>query len=250
MRYRQVKRSQRLYLKPVKILDFQMYLDDLDSLKLGVNGIYEPQETLLIQELVKPDWTCIDIGANIGYFTLIMAKKCKHVYAFEPELNNFNLLKQNMALNKFGDVTIYREAVGDYTGTKPLYICDNNNGMHRLYKSKHCGTRVAYVYTVQLDDYKFPKVDFIKMDVEGAEHGALTGMVELLIKDKPTILMEFHPPSIKEYGVNPLDVYRFIYKLGYEIYLIPNVTDIISYEQLLESTNNINGGQNVLCIPK
>jgi len=240
-------------LKPVKILDFQMYLDDLDSLKLGVNGIYEPQETLLIQELVKPDWTCIDIGANIGYFTLIMAKQCKYVYAFEPELNNFNLLKMNIELNKFGDVTIYREAVGDYTGTKPLYICDTNNGMHRLYKSKHCGTRVAYVYTVRLDDYKlvdWPKIDFIKIDVEGAEYGVLTGMVELLIKDKPTILMEFHPPSIKEYGVNPLDVYRFIYKLGYEIYLIPNIADIISYEQLLESTNNINGGQNVLCIPK
>jgi len=213
------------------------------------NEFYEPEETALIKQLVKPDWICMDIGANIGYFTILMAKQCKFVYAFEPELSNVKLWLDNIGLNDLiPKTTIYSEAVGDKNGTMPLYLCPTNNGMHRLYKSKWCSDKTdTYVYTTQLDDYKFSKIDFIKMDIEGAEYGALNGMVELLIKDHPTIMMEFHPMSIKEYGINPEKVHEFITRLGYNISVIPQIDWNLTYEQLITKTNDESGGKNILC---
>lgn len=62
-----------------------MYIDDKDSMQLTQYGIYGPEQTELIKRLLRSDYTCLDVGANIGYFTLIMAKQAKRVYAFEPE---------------------------------------------------------------------------------------------------------------------------------------------------------------------
>jgi methyltransferase, FkbM family len=234
-------------MNKIKIEGFEMYLRGVkDLFGYHLNRYYEPEETALIKQLVKPDWVCMDIGANIGYFTILMARQCKHVYAFEPEPSNFEMLKQNVALSDI-DVTIYREAVGNKNGTMPLYLSDSNNGMHRLYKSKWCNERTdTYVYCTQLDEYKFSKINLIKMDIEGAEYGALIGMVELLIKDHPIIIMEFHPMSIIEYGVDPEKVYEFLNKLGYRISLIPN-NEPLTYTELYMLTNDESGGRNILC---
>jgi ABC-type sulfate transport system substrate-binding protein len=93
---------QRQHLKPPKskngmyeILGNWMYLDDKDSLGLSKYGIYEEGETRFIQKSLKPSFTVVDIGANIGYYTLIMAGLAKHVYAFEPEPKNFEMLEKN-----------------------------------------------------------------------------------------------------------------------------------------------------------
>ena len=236
-------------MKKIQIEGFEMYVREKDW-GFWQNEFYEPEETELIKQLIKPDFICMDIGANIRYFTLLMAKFSLfgHVYAFEPEPSNFEMLKQNIALNKFGDITVYKEAVGDKNGTMPLYLCPTNNGMHRLYKSKWCSDKTdTYVYTNQLDDYKFPKIDFIKMDIEGAEFGALQGMIELLIRDRPILMIEFHPMSIKEYGANPEKVYQFLYMMGYRMRLIPNM-EYINYEQLYQKTNDESGGKNILCV--
>ena len=226
-----------------------MYVrDDKDLFGYSISGRYEQDETNVIKNLVKPSWVCMDIGANIGYFTILLAQRCKHVYAFEPEPGNFEMLKLNLQLNKFGDVTIYREAVGNKNGTMPLYISDENHGMHRLYKSKWCRDITdTYVYVTELDNYKFPKIDFIKMDIEGAEFGALNGMVELLIRDHPIIIMEYHPMAIKEYGADPRKVYEFMHKLNYKMSLIPNIQEPVFYEDLAVLTSDPTGGRNILC---
>ena len=85
------------------------------------------------------------------------------------------------------------------------------------------------------------------MDIEGAEYGALKGMIELLKRYKPLIIMEFHPLSIIEYGVDPRKVYDFIKKLGYTIRLIPNITQPLTYEELYVLTSDPSGGRNILC---
>src|SRR5688500_12606743 len=82
-----------------RILGKWMYVDDKDSLNLTKNGFYKYQETKLIKKLAKKH-TVLDIGANIGYFTLLMAKQAKQVYAFEPEPRNFHILQKNIKLNK------------------------------------------------------------------------------------------------------------------------------------------------------
>jgi len=230
----------------------KMYIDKDDSLALFSNGIYEAYETFLIKALLKPTDIALDIGAHIGYFTLLMAQKCKWVYAFEPEPNNFKLLKSNVKLNKLENIVCYNIAVTESTGLTKLHLCESNSGMHRIYKPKWI-SKTTMVRTIKIDDaltlHGGLKVDFIKMDIEGSEFGALKGMEQLLKTNHVIMMMEFHPPTIEEYGANPREVYDFIKGLGYDIRLLPKPSIPISFEDLDRETR-INSGRNVLCLEK
>jgi FkbM family methyltransferase len=224
-----------------------MYLDAQDSLKLGEYGYYEPEETALIKQLLKPTDTVLDIGAHIGYFTLLMAKQCKWVDAFEPEESNFRLLFRNLSINKTSNVMPHKAAITDEDGYTNLYLCGINSGMHRVYHSNECND-VLRIATTKIDGI-VSKVDFIKMDIEGSELGALKGMKNLLTNSKPTILMEYCPQYIREYGADPRDVYYFLKDLGYSIRLLPDKDTSISYLELLAQTDSEPTGRNILCLP-
>lgn len=226
-----------------KIQGKWMYLDDKDSLELTKKGIYDRQQTQLIKKLVKKKHTVLDIGANIGYFTLIMAKHAKRVYAFEPEPRNFQILKKNVELNNLSNVKLYNLAVAETNGNGILHLCENNRGMHRIYPSNWCKEGTTDIQTVRIDDI-IQEADFIKMDIEGAELGALKGMTKLLQTCNITLSMEFYPPSIEEYGAKSKDLYDFITNLGYHI-KIP-LRDSMSFEEL-EKIAIEKVGLNILC---
>jgi FkbM family methyltransferase len=228
-----------------RILGKWMYLDDLDSSRLTRFGIYQPEETKLIKKLVKKKHIVLDIGANIGYFTLIMAKQAKQVHAFEPETRNFEILKKNVELNHLSNVKLHKVAVAETRAKTTLHLCDIGRGMHRIYPSQWCKEGITEVETVSIDDI-IEDADFIKMDIEGAELGALKGMIKLLKKRNTTMIMEFHPPSIEEYGAKPRDIYNFMTSLGYDIKV--SVRDSLSFEEL-EKLAIENPGTNILCTP-
>jgi FkbM family methyltransferase len=234
-------------------IDGKLYLrDETDLWGFIQNNEYEPEETKLIKSLVKSNDVCLDIGANIGYFTVLMAKQCKAVCAIEPERSNFELLIKNTDVNNLRNVWRYNYALVEYpqAGGNRLYLCLKSHGMHRVYPSKHCDSDTI-CHGVRYDDLEFTNIiNFIKMDIEGAELGALHGMKQMLQRDMPTMVMEFHPPSIIEYGANPKDIYDFLTELKYDIRLVPNIDETISYQDLYDKTNNESGGQNILCQKK
>jgi FkbM family methyltransferase len=211
----------------------------------------EPNETKLVQSIVKKDWVCLDIGANIGYYTVLMAKLGAFVYAFEPEILNYTkLLANTNDLTK--NVSTRNVIVSDKEDENAkLYLCNLDvngaDGMHRTYPSKWCAKTPISVKSISIDDYlEFERVDFIKMDIEGAELGALKGMEKTLRKTNPAMLIEFHPPSIEEYGAKPEDEYNFLVNLGYKITLVPDIP-INSYQQLDKLTRDESGGKNIFC---
>lgn len=212
-----------------KILGKWMYIDDKDSLRLAKFGIYNYEETKLIKKLVKRKHVVLDIGANIGYFTLLMAKQAKLVHAFEPEVRNFHLLKKNIELNRISNVKLHNVAVAENNGKTTLHLCETNRGMHRIYPSRWCTEGSKEVKTVRIDDM-IQEADFIKMDIEGAELGALKGMTKLLKKCDITLFMEFHPPSIIEYGSKPKDIYDLLTSLGYNFNL--PLIESLPFEQI------------------
>ncbi len=220
-----------------------MYVDDKDSLNLTKYGIYEPVETTMIKKLIKPNYVVLDIGANIGYFTLMMAKQSKQLYAFEPEPRNYQTLQKNIEFNHLENVHLYNYAIAEVSGITTLHLCDTNRGMHRIYESQFCKEGTVNVETIAIDDL-IEYADFIKIDIEGAELGALKGMKRLLKKHHPILLMEFHPPSIIEYGVQPRDVFDFVVEMGYLVE-IPNVGPV-TFEQL-EKLSIEKAGTNILC---
>src|SRR6185369_10140974 len=158
-------------LKPssVVIQGQRMWLDDKDSLELATREIYEPMETRLFKREIKPGQTVLDIGANIGYYTLIAAKlvgPTGKVYAFEPDPANFRLLKKNVEGNGHTNVVLVDCAVSDKDQKVRLYLNPSNKGDHRIYDSKDGRSSIA-ARTIRLDEFFIKmdkKVHFIKMD--------------------------------------------------------------------------------------
>src|SRR5262249_42101912 len=115
-----------------------MYLDARDSLDLSLNHVYEPFETELVQSLVHENDTVVDVGANIGYYTLIFARLVGprgRVFAFEPDPGNFALLKKNVEANRYKNVVLVNAALSDEPATLKLYLSEENRGDHRIYPS-------------------------------------------------------------------------------------------------------------------
>jgi len=115
-----------------------MYLDENDSLKLSIVGVFEPRETELVKREVKKGDTVLDIGANIGYYTLIFARlvgDTGKVYAFEPEPRNFEILKKNVETNGYKNVVLVNGAVSDSDTPLRLFISDTNMGDHKIFET-------------------------------------------------------------------------------------------------------------------
>jgi FkbM family methyltransferase len=213
------------FLKPksVMVQGHRMWLDDRDTLELATREIYEPFETALFKKELKAGQTVLDIGANIGYYTLIAAKLVGpggKVYAFEPDPDNFALLKRNVAANGYANVVLVNRAVSDKNQTARLFINKTNKGDHRLYDSKD-GRPSIPVQTIRLDDF-FEKLDkkihFIKMDIQGSEARALNGMKGLIRKNRAlSLVTEFSPGSLKLNGQNPRKYLETLRNLGFKL---------------------------------
>ena len=193
-----------------KVQGHKMYLDEDDSLRLSIFGVYEPSQTELIKQEVKEGDIVLDIGANIGYYTLIFAKMVGpsgKVYAFEPDPKNFLLLKKNVKINNYDNVVLINKAISDKAEKIKLYFSNNNKASHTIYGSEK-DTNFVAIDSIKLDDYfkmNEQDISFVKIDVEGAEYKVLQGMKKLLEKSKNNfkIITEFCPAWLKRGGIDP-----------------------------------------------
>lgn len=204
----------------------KMFLDSKDSLSLSIKGIYEPFETEFVKKEIKKGDVVLDIGANIGYYTLIFAKLVGEegkVFAFEPDPYNFALLKKNVETNDYKNVVLVQKAVSNKTGRIKLFLCEDNKGDNRIYNS-HDGRQSIEIEAIRLDDYfenYNGKIDFIKMDIQGAEGGAIQGMSNLLEENKNVkIISEFWPIGLKRFGIEPKEHLNLLLKYGFKLYEI------------------------------
>ncbi len=170
--------------KPIKINDsFYMFTDSYDTLDLLANRTYEPQQTKFFNENAKKgdDAIALDIGANIGYFSLLFAEKCKKVYSFEPEAANYKLLSRNIKLNGFEDkIVAERMALSDKKANLQLELQPYNKGAHHVTDQK-TGKNIQEIKAVSLNEYfkGKRKPDYIKMDVEGYENMVIKGGMDV-----------------------------------------------------------------------
>jgi FkbM family methyltransferase len=216
------------------VFGHRMYLDKLDSLRLSLHKGYEAGETRLTMDMVKPNHVVLDLGANIGYYTLIFSKLVGpggRVYAFEPDPTNFELLGRNVRTNKYENATLVQKAVSDTTGSVKLYLSELSSGDHRIYDS-HDGRSASEVEVIRLDDYfqdvSF-KADFIKMDIQGAEHKALGGMMRLIERSGPvTVLTEFWPFGLTQAGSDPRAFLDLFKSLGFRIQHVEMRSDMLT----------------------
>lgn len=182
----------------------KMKLDKNDVMQMSLFD-YEPIETDIVKSNVKENDIVVDIGANIGYYTLLMGKLGANVSSYEPEPQNFELLQSNVILNNFSsNVNLYNKAVSNFNGTSKLILSEHSTGQHKL-DSNRFGKRSIDVEVIKLD---LEKIDFAKIDVEGTELHVLEGMKKLPNK----MLIEFNSINLKESGKNHDDFFHFIEK--------------------------------------
>jgi len=189
-------------------------------------GVYEKFETELIRKKLGPGMTVIDIGANIGYYTAIAAQAvgpAGRVIAFEPDPENFAYLEKTVVLNKLTNVTCYQVAIADSVGAGHLFLSpENNKGDQRIYASPEKRESIGIQLTTLdafIQGHDVPRVDFIKMDIQGAEGLALAGMKKT-IGDNGHLMMftEFWPMGIERTGQSPLAFLNILKELGMNIF--------------------------------
>jgi FkbM family methyltransferase len=179
--------------------------------------LHEPATTELVVKEVKPGQTVVDIGANVGYFSLLFARAVGQdgiVHAFEPNPRLARILRYNLSLNGYRNVVVNQKAVSDRNGSARFYV--PKQGHERSSLEPRHSSQIIDVATTKLDDYFEPKedrVDWIKLDVEGHETKALKGMRAILRSNKGIrLIVEFIPerPGFDEEAYfNELDSFSY-----------------------------------------
>jgi FkbM family methyltransferase len=190
-----------------------------------------------LAEHIRPGMTVIDVGANIGYYTLVFADlvgPSGRVIAFEPDPDLFNAAVENVRLNgKAGTVQLHNCALGAQPAELYLQRGQVNSGDNRLHRSDPGTARSVAVRVLRLDDVlSSEKVDWIKVDVQGWECDVFEGMDQTLVRNLKTlqICFEFWPHGIRQAGRDPREVLTILRKSGYSIYRRESSTQLTDAE--------------------
>lgn len=168
-------------------------VDKMIVKEIFVDNYYIPQGF----EIQKGD-TVVDIGAHIGTFSVFASGFASKIYSFEPLDENFQLLKENIAINNIGDIAVpFNSAVSDKTGKREFFICSNNSAGHSFYFSESfCKNKKIIVPTVSLEDFvasnNISVINFLKIDCEGAEYDILLKCPTRVLNIVQKISMECH----------------------------------------------------------
>lgn len=217
----------------------ELALSEFVDRTIYCTGEWEPWETKIIVDTLKPGGHFVDVGANIGYFTLLAASivgKQGKIFSFECNPDTVEVLKRNIALNGFATIMLTEAAVGEAPGTASIasreignrggdFVRFSEDGTNRFDggddaaaadNQRHIQVPVLRVDTV-LDDIQ---IDMIKVDIEGAEAKALRGMTGLFSAPRslPDIIFEITPDYIRAAGDDPKAMLDMLKGHGYTIY--------------------------------
>jgi FkbM family methyltransferase len=197
-------------------------LDRLVFLGLHRVGLMGKEEARLLKKLIGPGMQILDVGANIGLYTLLLAGLAGpsgRVFAFEPEPNLFSVLCENCAANGVLNVSPFQCAAGEANGRATFQRATFNSGDNRLGPARGDAQPIE-VEVVRLDDVVGVRpVHFIKLDVQGHELAALSGMPELLSANPDLrVLFEFWPAGLEAAKARPEKLLEFFLDRDFEIY--------------------------------
>jgi len=147
---------------------------------------------------IKKGDVFVDVGSNIGFYSLLLYDKASWVLAFEPCLLTFLTLEGNLLMNKVDNVLSYHLALSDHNGKGFLNITDHS-GHNSLKSINDKVLRKEEIFLKRFDDLKLnlPRIDLVKIDVEGAELDVLNGMVDSIKKYSPNLIVEVKEPNVE-----------------------------------------------------
>lgn len=184
-------------LKLTKIDDLKFYYRSNDRFigqRIALDK-YEKYETALLLSQINKNSICVDVGANIGYYTLLMARLAKKVYAFEPDKKSFGILKKNVEENGLKNVVLANIGVSNKRGKKYLVRDKDNFGNSRINDKNG-----EVIFTDSLDNILIneQKISLIKIDTQGHEPEVIGGAKKIIKSSRPILFLEYTPREYKD----------------------------------------------------
>jgi len=199
----------------------------------------ERHDVSFLLSVLEPGMIFFDVGSNAGLFAIGAAKKIggKGVFAFEPCSSTCELLKRNLLLNRLADVNVVQMALGDSVGEGVLQVnARGKDGLNTLGQATHpdsklVGQEDVHITTVDvfMKDHNIPRVDVLKVDIEGAELMLFRGARDLLERaDAPLILYKGFGFLTRGFSYHPVEILWFLESCGYTLFVLNSDTGEIS----------------------
>ena len=222
------RNSKNSTLEIAKREGFRIYADPKDPI-IGaavIKGNYEPEIVTLFEQSLRPGMGVLDIGANIGYFSMLAASlvgPAGFVLAVEPNPINVRMLEASRKLNAFGHITILQAAASSGVGLLAFHATHSTGVTSPISLDHQNSSDEQLVPCLPIDRIlsEDRKIDLIKIDVDGSEYHALTGVKDLIKRDRPVIITEFCPGGLL--GLSGIDGYAYLLwlaELGYRLSIV------------------------------
>lgn len=232
-------------------------------------GWYSRGDLEIYNKLLAPGDTYIDIGANIGWYSIYAASIVGSggaVLAFEPDAKNCELLRKNVVAGGFRQIHVYEKAVMGVGGEiKSLSKSPDNFGDHAFLDPSYSDPEdreMVPVETVTIDSLESPlfeRLSLVKIDIQGAEPDALRGMQKTVNRYRPILLLEYSPGLIPRFGGSSFEIFAYIEKGRFVPYRLTNdnlnkraVVEALSVQELFDFTIKESGrdvGWDLLLVP-
>ncbi|HMS27511.1 MAG TPA: FkbM family methyltransferase [Burkholderiaceae bacterium] len=209
---------------------------------------FEIDELRFLTQLLHDNSVILDVGANIGLFSLLLASKAKgiDVHAFEPIELNAHLIAISKQINCLNNITINQSCVGDTDGTVEFSVSSDSAYSSIIDSGRKKESAKIICPICRLDTYvqaaNIQKIDFVKIDVEGAEKLVLTGAHAILTEHKlrPKILMiELYDLNLKQYDTSVKDIVQFMSGHDYAAYYLHG-SNLLEFDPLLHANKIYN----------
>jgi FkbM family methyltransferase len=231
-------------------------------------GLWEPSNTYTVRRLVKPGAICVDAGANVGWYTILLASltgPSGTVHAFEPSPDAMLELEENVALNgRSGNVVLNRTGLGRTveeartlysTGSSlysSLYEVPRNEASVRISDLPLSHPVIHTIAMTSLDQYaderRLSRIDFLKLDVEGAEFDVLRGAEKFFDRSqcRPTIQLEVNPATAKAAGYTTTAMLQWLqHRWGYRFYRVTLTGALAEFSTVNQAGADL---QDIFCI--
>ena len=216
------------------------------------SGAFEFDNAFIFCYLIEKDNIIIDVGANIGFYTLLAAKKLKNsgiIYSFEPSKVAIQELQKNIELNKFRNVNVYDFALSDSSGKKEFYRCEDDAYNSLAANPMHKSVSKDIVDVITLDEFvklnNIKKIDIIKIDAEGLDYSILKGSINSLKSFMPILFCEFNIFYLDENSRR--EFHNLLKEIGYEVFITKGHKFTLTIENF-DLLNNSNS--EIICFPK
>lgn len=200
-------------------------------------------------KLIADGMNILDIGSNIGFVLLNISKRLGSrgkVFGFEPDAENFKVLRENVELNTFKNIEIFNYGLGDISSVQKLYRpTDSNLGANRI--NNDVVDNFSYVKIQKLDTFienKKIKIDLVKIDVEGFEYKVLLGAENFIKTQKPIFYIELDDNNLKQQGDSAKKLIQLLGSHGYSKIINANENEIIKDNYTFENKHF-----DIICFP-